>query len=494
MSVSPVAARMAIPSLADLEGVVADRFMEIENTWPATRVNLLEQTREILGTRFELQHSRNIEHIGDWFMNLTEVGTGAFGAVYAGCVREWDAHAVPQSGCVLYRLPRAAPHAVTLIIKVMEPLEHALYKGVPYSGHTDVLTGWVGERNSVREVMMGRLLNLLVVHSVTPHFPLIYEPFHFVEDNMNGFAMELAHMSFANFMDSHILAAGSDALADELLDVAILQLANGLLCAHEHYDFRHNDLHAQNAMMTYITDTTYNYRVSGSYYMIPNYGMCWKLIDFGYSSSRVFDAEDVAHAAMHSEALSKAHENFSFGLTHHAIELHDMLRLIVTAHTYVSRGSLPPTRKESLARRLEVYVNLLGDATEERRESMPRATIAEAYDAYVANRDRSTAKIIRTSPRFAKRMRSSGLLEIFFETLGTRFKVPRKPRGVVFDASVSPFAGGDIVLEGVHSTPIVVTKATGMSISLSAGAPLPLARIIAEPADAKKGRSRKMKK
>ena len=453
-----------MPSLVDLEGTTSSAFMQAANTWPATRINILEQTRTLLNDRFATVHSRNIPHLDEWFYDLETIGSGAFGTVYSGCVRAWDAANAPKPRCVKYDLrglgagDDTTEHDIFLVIKAMKPLDAdvALLKNAPYAGHNSDFTSWVGEENSVREVVMGRLLNLLVVHDVTPHFPLIYEPFHIVDSNRSAFAMELAHMSFANFMSSKILASLDAVNVIQVLDVAILQLCNGLLCAHKHYDFRHNDFHAQNAMMTFITDTTYSYKVAGSYYDIPNYGMCWKLIDFGYSASRVFDKDDLAHSAMHSPALSVAYKYFD--LTDHAMEFFDMLRLV--SSSLKSTDALRSPTKETVNARLDEYVALMKELAV---ASDKRGSIQIARAAYVANTKRVTSKLVRATPEFSNLMHTSGLLEQLFARLAERFKVS-SPAGVVFDANASPFADGDIVLEGIDNEPIVVTEAIAESL------------------------------
>jgi hypothetical protein len=440
----------------DLEGLASDKFMEIVDAWPQTRVNILEQTRLLLNARFA-RTSRTIGHVSDWFAALQTLVSGEYGDVFKGCVRAWElTTGVPLSppACVQYTVSDidSAAHDVFLIVKTIAPLTVPLLNDVPFAGHTPAFDDWYGETNPVREVMMGRLLNLLVVHGVTPHFPLIYEPFQIADTRRTGFAMELAHMSLTNFLSSKILAALSPRKAVELLDVALLQLCNGLLCAHKHYDFRHNDFHSDNAMMTFITDSTYSYMVGDAFYTIPNYGMCWKLIDFGQSASRVFGAEDVPHAVMHSPSLSVV--NTYFDLSDHAMEFYDLLRLVTTARNDVEVPKKAAKTKKAVVNRLDAYVDAMRAIA---RKSTKRGSLQAAYAAYVENDRRSRATLLRPRNEFSRLMRSSGLLEQFFHHLGAKYRVPKKPRGKVFDANSSPFDGGAIVLEGVHTRPIVVT-------------------------------------
>lgn len=463
-SSSAAAHRVAIPSLVDLEGVASDKFMEVVDTWPQSRVNILEQTRVLLSERFARLGSRTITRLEDLFAALRSIGKGEFGEVSKACVRAWDRSdrpVVPPT-CVQYEI-NAEKHEIFLIVKTLVPLATRTLGDVPYAGHTADFDDWTGESNSIREVMIGRMLNLLVIHGATPHFPLIYEPFTTSVPVRNAFVMELAHMSFTNFLSSKMLTTLQPAQAVELIDVAILQLCDGLLCAHKHYDFRHNDFHTENAMMTFITDTTYTYKVGGSYYKIPNYGMCWKLIDFGMSASSVFDKDDIAHSVMHSPTLSVAKGYFD--LTDHAIEFYDLLRLVTSAVTRISARPRTAT-SAALIDRLRTFVE---DMREIARDSDKRGSLMKAADAFVPWENRSNSlKLARTTKKFSQLMRSGGLLERLFQRIGARFLVASgKPRGVVFDADISPFQGRDIVLEGIHDSPIVVRKPLIASASKS---------------------------
>ena len=335
----------------------------------------------------------------------------------------------------------------------------------PVLGHDARLTDWIGHVTGVREVMMGSLLNLLVVHGVTPHLPLIYEPFHLVKGNKKGFVMELAHLSYTNFLQSKILSSLSREAVDELLDVTMVQIANGLLCAQKHYNFRHNDLHTSNAMMTFITDTTYTYKVDGTYYQVPNHGMCWKLIDFGYSSSTVFGEHDVANAAMHSLALEEVgHSTFLGRLSDYAMELFDVLKFVTLAKRAAS--------ERIVITKFAFYEGLIKEITALGAETARITRIGDAKQAFLENKDRKTVEVLAPSSAFSAGMRATGLLELFFRAVASRFEVPHKPPGVViFDADASPFAGGDVILEGVHDVPVTVSSATGRASLLAAVSP-----------------------
>ena len=459
------APKPAIPSLVDLEGegegegVASDAFMRAVETWPKTRANILEETRRLLSDRFTAIGSRNISRMSEWFTSLTALSSGAYGTIIRGCVRAWAADMTPiePPSCVHYVLRDidAVPHTIFLVIKLMTPFEAPRMLATPFSGLTRTFGDWVGERNGVREVMMGRLLNLLVVQGITPHFPLIYEPFHIVNTNLDAFAMELSHMSFSNFLCSKILKAVDKTAAVELLDVALLQITNGLLCAQKHYDFRHNDFHGNNAMMTFITVSRYTYKVADKYYSIPNYGMCWKLIDFGMAASTVFNEHDVVHTAMYSVALSVADQYFD--LKDHAVELFDILRLVTYAKAEVG-DDLPVAVQRAVKKRLDEYVGMLRDIAV---ASTRRGTLLQARGKFVENERRSEERLMGATPAFVASMQAGGLLEVFFHRLAAKFKTAGTPAAttVIFDSNASPFAAGDIVLEGItRGSPITVVK------------------------------------
>lgn len=458
----------------DIEGTDSDVFMQEVDAWPKTRVNVLAKTRKLLQHRFKALGTHDVQ-LDDWFTELTVVGSGAFGKVYKGCIREWDATNSPvvPEHCVQYSLPDApdptSKHSVHLIVKTITELEgHELLDSAPYAAHTADFKKYVGDINAAREIAIGQLLNKLVVLGITPHMPLIYEPFYVInnmEDDMEdedhilaedvdrllasepdvkpAFATELAHMSLSNFLTSKVMSESSSDEIVELLDVVLLQLADGLLCAQKHFDFRHNDFHTNNAMMTFITDTAYTYKVNDSYYTIPNYGMCWKLIDFGFSSARVLHEHDVAHSVMHSAALSVL-DTASFDFMDYAAELYDLLRLVTYAkeHTVLLRAE----KRRVVERRLDEYAAMLKDIS---IHSPKRKSLQIAHEAYVRNTVRpQNAPLLPATPEFSKLMHSSGLVAAFFERLGTRFKVSAEPAGTVFDSDKSPFVGGaGIVLD-----------------------------------------------
>ena len=351
---------------------------------------------------------QSVHSLTDVFADLRILTNKHATGLYTGRLKKHCA--TPRPAC----FPKAqnASWSPTLIIKVRQTLENVnLRHGT--SGHTETFRSWVGERNSVREMAMGKLLNSLVVHRITPHMPHMYTCYHVQEDGLHAFVMEQMAMSFHDFMAVNAQVP--------LLDVALLQICQGLLSAQKHVDFRHNDLHTQNVMMSHVQSGTYTYKVGSSFYRIPNHGMCWKVIDFGMASSRLLDRNDVPHAAMHSPALSVAHRYFD--LSGHAAELFDVLRLVTSAKHVC--------KSEAVIRRLDEFVNLLHGVA---MTSDKSGSLQYARDRYVANANRKTEPLLVTTPTFSLLMASSGLLERVFHMIARRYKVNRPRGNNVFDS------------------------------------------------------------
>ena len=240
------------------------------------------------------------------------------------------------------------------------------------------------------------------------------------------------------------------------MNVALLQLCQGLLCAQEHFDFRHNDLHLENAMMTFISDTMYNYDVDGAFYSIPNYGMCWKVIDFGFSAARAFDVHDVAYTYMHSDMPM----TLNFDVDDHAVEFYDFLYLTEFSKSLLSLmrapssefnpSSMPPSTASLLMQRLNEVIHMMKDIAMEHGVSHTMQMAADENEKH-----QGALHLAATTTSFSESMHSVGLLKILFKRLGVKHRVRARPRGVVFESNASPYVHGKIVLEGIASEPLV---------------------------------------
>jgi len=227
------------------------------------------------------------------------------------------------------------------------------------------------------------------------------------------------------------------------LDSMVLQICHGLLCAQKHFDFRHNDLHVDNVMATFITDTSYNYLLEGKVYPIQNYGMCWKVIDFGFAACAAFGERDVAEALLHSIAPLRVSRSGPC-----AVELLDLLYLLQSARAMSG---------DTIQARIDMYIDLLHDISDasEQRNSLHAVIARSQHDRFAI-----TMPSVETSAS----VRSSGLLERFFITLASRRDGPQAREissGPVFDAESSPFSqkGGfievydDIRIPGIPLAP-----------------------------------------
>lgn len=318
---------MAAPPIPSLESIMGTEFsvdekaMAAVETWPSSRTNLLEEVRKYLADF--LGADRELTSLALAFANIRTVGEKSkFGVVRLACLRS-----LTGPDCQIFSLIVDDTHATTdmpvyLVIKSIPTLVSESLP-VPYAG-LNRARKWVGHQNHLREILMGRMLNHLVQARITPHFPLIYEPFRVTSDVKNEyFAMELCHYTINQFM-THVKAVKvPEEQKITILRVCIIQLCQALAAAQHHYNFRHNDFHGGNAMMTYITRGTYTYKIGAKYYTVPNYGMCWKLIDFGFSSSDLFGHQDVEHALVHATLV-----DFT-SLTQ--IYFTDMMRLLLSS-------------------------------------------------------------------------------------------------------------------------------------------------------------------
>jgi hypothetical protein len=322
-----------IPSLESILGkelsVDEEAMAEVE-TWPSSRTNLLEEVRKYLER--VMGEDRELPSLFLAFANIRTVGEkSAYGVVRMACLR-----AFAGFGCQTFSLPlteerTTAPMPVYVVIKSIQTLVSNSLP-VPYAGLDATTRKWVGHRNHLREILMGRFLNHLVQARVSPHFPLIYEPFRVSSDTANEyFAMELCHYTINQFM-THVKAVEvPEAQKVTVLRVCLIQLCQALAAAKHHYNFKHNDFHGGNAMMTYITRGTFTYKVDGRYFAVPNFGMCWKLIDFGYAASDLFGPQDVAEALVHSTVVDLTSLSQIF--------FSDIMRLLLSSTLRWSSGS-----------------------------------------------------------------------------------------------------------------------------------------------------------
>lgn len=302
--------------------------MEEAEAWPASRVNLLD----IVSTELNRALSRNktLPSLSTVFNNVHRIGAqGVYGLTQTGCLKPRVGRNAKE--CAKFALgPRLTQTAVYLVIKSVERLDDLSGLKYPYSGMRT--RKWVGNVNDIREVLMGRFLNYLVKARITPHVPMVYEAFQVSSDrNREYFTMELCHLSLKQFVNKDLGKMPADTQV-KVVNICLLQLVHALACARRFYNFRHNDSHGDNAMMTFITSGSYDYKVEDKYYRIPNYGMCWKFIDFGYASSDIFGSSDVRDLYTHAYTIPYGFDIMTdyADVKNMSLDFYDVMRLLVS--------------------------------------------------------------------------------------------------------------------------------------------------------------------
>ena len=461
---APVVTAPLMPTFRRLVGSIATErdnnsdYMKNIGTWPASRQYLLSAIHEKLEPLLERYH-RVLPSLESVFAKATRMGEkSAYGIVYNACVAS-DADARAP---VCWQLPEARGKALTLVVKLIEKPRKEM---VPrYAGYCNRRKAWVGNENPYREILMGRLLNRLVRRNITPHFPMIYESFEVADKDMVGFAMETCNIDFVRFLGKVMRSVRDDESRIKLFTIAVLQLTHALISGQKHFDFRHNDFHAENAMATLIVNSAYVYKFGAddvdaeeTLYEIPNAGMCWKLIDFGYSSSDIFCAEDNKTQLKTSRALSGLRPEVevnddgttSISLPYfigdeYAVEMYDLLRFL-----NFTIDELSDYDAADAAASLAFFTGLCDDLLVISARSPKRGTLMGVHD-------------IDERHLTADYTASSGLLRQFFKGLARRFKVqtPADKRRVlstpehIFDTDAHPFSRNEVLtgFEAGHFT------------------------------------------
>jgi hypothetical protein len=282
-----------------------EEFMSWVQTWPLRRVNMLEQARAYIEETVRRRGDALV--VRDLVVPRGERAEGAFGAVVVGCIRDSeadmetydDAEACHQFSFSTSRTRKAETtserHPIFVAVKVFKETQasdgYITDASGAVLGHTysnfNADREYIGNVNPVREAVVGRMLNLLVRKDITPHFPLIYEYIKLPASHQRGTVTELAHMDLFDFASGLTTMTGGARQRVAILQTVVLQVLQGLIAAETHFNFRHMDLHTGNIMMSYATNADYVYKVDAEVFTVPNYGMCWKLIDFGMATSTV---------------------------------------------------------------------------------------------------------------------------------------------------------------------------------------------------------------
>ena len=487
-------------------------FLDAAVAWPSTRLDILatierEIERRIPGETF-------LDDVRTVFAVKRRLASGASGVVYKACLNDAEALGMVagRKVCQKFAFPSADSsgrfHQVPLVLKNMakqatDDLPADASAAVSCVSRGGECTGY---DNMVREALMGRFLNLLVRKKVTPHLPVIYKCFgsRFMEteplrastpaavrvaleellrdetsaasiayrsdrkmldlmkrykpryvfrQRCGAIATEMCHMTFVRFLTTIARDCRTVKDTKRLLKVAFVQLVHGIMSAQHYLNFRHNDFHTQNAMMTYITSGVYQYVVDGVQYDVPNYGMCWKLIDFGFSSStELFGCYDNGTMLACSHALSVA-ETYDLDPAEHASEMYDLVRFMTLAKNFAIDEStdvgvladqsarwsvIALFFQKQLATSTKVFEDMNPDSRTRASRSLEPAVAVGSRAARASHAQRVGYAKLATSNAKTNTMRT------FFKKVAESWRVGVRTHGPnVFDADEPLFRGGE---------------------------------------------------
>jgi hypothetical protein len=217
-------------------------------------------------------------------------------------------------------------------------------------------------QNSIREILFSTLLSALVERSLTPHFPLMYASAYAAEYTILS---ECCEKSFEEFLLDLVAHNRAGKFRQRLLQVALLQIVHGLAVAQKHFGFMHGNLHGGNAMVSYIYNVMYyTYKVGGKCYSIPTHGMCWKLVNFGFSSAGAISLTDNNDVMTRESHLldDSDHTGITEESGAHASEMYDIFRLVTSSRATAS-ASPPLTEVLKTVHTMATALSLGGDGT-----------------------------------------------------------------------------------------------------------------------------------
>ncbi len=132
---------------------------------------------------------------------------------------------------------------------------------------------------------------------------------------------ELSDMNLSAFIAAVKACALPDLRVRQLMCTILLQCLQALTALHTSCNLRHNDLHLQNVMVSFVSmDTKYTYRIPASsdfpyngVVTVPTHGVSIRIIDWGMATGDVFGRDDTPRAwanSMHSPiSLAKRYKD-----------------------------------------------------------------------------------------------------------------------------------------------------------------------------------------
>lgn len=386
-----------------------DKSLQAIETWVDSRLKMLDIARGEIATR--LGDTRVLRKpIGFLFANVQKIGSGKYGVSYSGCFRY-----LFNDRCETFSLGNVHGREITdfefyLVLKAINSItvpRPRTLQGLDRSGY------YSGSTNPLREIVMGRLLNRLVKARVTPHFPLVYENFVDVNKSQNVL-MEKCDADMSEFFEKLFnVFDASD--RNEIIRVTFIQIVHALASGMQHYSWHHNDFHQNNIMVQIINNSVYKYKVAGNTYAVPNFGMCWKPIDYGFSSSQAFGASDNADAAAHSAAFRVFERR---KLVEESYELTDITRLLESISIVVARSpvaSVEPVTLASIQAQLQVIQEIVREVSGDSQSPGSLSAIRDAYS------DKNYAEVKRLVLNVERNKQN--LYIALFEELARTYKV-----------------------------------------------------------------------
>jgi hypothetical protein len=374
--------------------------------------------------------------------------------VYTGCVRNVaDASCQPWWFSVVSDSRRRFQMLVEVAVKVFGAWQYAHFDNYDMF---DAGNMYIGSVNPEREVLLSIVLSALVTRGVTPHFPCFYGQCmvkdvdmrsHEVHDK-RALILEQATVSLKTFLERMFFVHDAPSRVVHM-ETVLLQVLHGLVAASQHYNFKHMDLHVGNVMMSHAADVPYCYKVRGVTYAVQTQGMCWKIMDFGMSTSGVLfkpnesvhtllafpnTLKPVAFRAAHVESV-----NPISGLTRtrvveeptpYAFELMDFVRLVVHMKALMPEDADP--ERDLLAQILHAC-----EAVSLEYERLA----GSAYGVFLFAIDSPTGPV-PTREQMQDYARPHGVLARLFEVLASRFRCDEDTAArchAVFDVDTAPF-------------------------------------------------------
>lgn len=297
------------PLFAILDAFEKDELVRTIETWVSNRTEMFDIIRAYVQ---DIKTEKVINDENDILANVRKIAKGTYGTVSVGCIVDIDrAGTCKQFRFNTEKERRRVPFYVASKI-ITEDVDLSTATLDAMARDYDGNVSWEPAENVAREIISGRMANYLVMARITPHFPFLFETFETTTrlqvtlggrsfdvgtpQKGIGILSELSHIDFRDFMIS-VFPTFPKELQPTVFQALLAQITQGLAAMQTHFNWRHNDFHTKNVMITFVERAEYCYVVNKETYKIPNYGLCCRIIDYGLSSSDVlFPGDDNVEA------------------------------------------------------------------------------------------------------------------------------------------------------------------------------------------------------